>query len=181
MKNLIDQYGINAGKIWEALNSNGSITETKLIRNTKLKNDEFYSAVGWLARENKINKNNKKQVSSYSLGETNLTIKIGGDAGRVWQTLNTWGENDISEIAEYSRIKQDEVYAALGWLSREDKIEVRYEQMKNQLNGFSISPPYFSKIFFNVFLRLLPRNSHPAAATFPSGLIRIDLGIEYTS
>ena len=128
MKNIINEYGINAGKIWEALNANGSLDQMKLIRNTKLKNDEFYSAVGWLARENKINRQNTTRGSIYVLGETNLIAKIGEDAGRVWTTLTTWGENDASAIAKYSRIESDEVYAALGWLARADKIEVNYRR-----------------------------------------------------
>ncbi len=127
---MIDEYGKNAGKIWEALNVNGLLSHTKLIRNTKLKNDEFLSAVGRLARENKINRQNVAQNPTYSLGETNLTEKIGGDAGRVWKTLCHWGENNVSEIAKYARIEPDEVYSALGWLAREDKIDVKYG--KNQ-------------------------------------------------
>jgi len=136
MRNIIDEYGRNAGKIWEALNANGSLSQTKLIRNTKLKNEEFNSAIGWLARENKINKQNTTQGSSFGLGETNLTAKIGEDAGCVWKTLSALGENDVSSIAEYSRIKPDEVHAALGWLAREDKIDVKYR--KNQQIKFRL-------------------------------------------
>jgi len=136
MRNIIDEYGRNAGKIWEALNNNGSLPQTKLIKNTKLSNDEFHSAIGWLARESKITKQDMAQISRYSLGETNLTTKIGGDAGRVWKTLSTWGENDVSNIAKYTRIEADEVYAALGWLAREDKIEVKYG--KNQKTMFRL-------------------------------------------
>ena len=152
MRNLIDEYGRNAGKIWEILNANGSLTQTRLIRNTKLKNDEFYSAIGWLARENKINKQNTKQGSSYLLGETNLTTKIGVDAGRVWKTLSTWGESDISAIAKYSRIEKDEVHAALGWLAREDKIDVKYgrnHHIKFRLksNGSIVEGKQLSKRF----------------------------------
>lgn len=138
MRNIIDEYGRNAGKIWEALNANGSLTQIKLIRNTKLKNDDFHSAIGWLARENKINRQNTAQGSSYILGETNLTTKIGQDAGRVWKTLSTLGENDVSSIAKYSKIETDEVHAALGWLAREDKIDVKYgrnQQIKFRLKN----------------------------------------------
>ena len=138
MRNIIYEYGNNAGKIWKALNANGSLTQMKLIRNTKLKNDEFQSAVGWLARENKINRQNTAQGLSYVLGETNLTTKIGGDAGRVWKTLSMWGENDVTSISKYSRIETDEVNAALGWLAREDKIDVKYgknQQMKFRLKN----------------------------------------------
>lgn len=138
MRNIIDEYGRNAGKIWEVLNANGSLTQIKLIRNTKLKNDDFHSAIGWLARENKINRQNTAQGSSYILGETNLTTKIGQDAGRVWKTLSTLGENDVSSIAKYSKIETDEVHAALGWLAREDKIDVKYgrnQQIKFRLKN----------------------------------------------
>ena len=128
MRNIIDEYGRNAGKIWETLNTKGPLNQTKLIRNTKLKNYEFHSAIGWLARENKINRQNTEQDPSYILGETNLTTKRGRDAGRVWDTLSKLGENDASSISKYSHIQQDEVYAALGWLAREDKIDVNYER-----------------------------------------------------
>ena len=142
MKKIIDKYGRNAGKIWKTLNVNGSLSKTRLIRNTKLKNDEFHSAIGWLARENKINKQNRTQSSLYSLGETNLTAKIGENAGRVWRTLSTWGENDISTIVKYAQIEQDEVHAALGWLAREDKIDAKYgkdQQIKFRLKNYDSS------------------------------------------
>jgi len=126
MRNLIDEYGRNAGKIWETLTADASLPQTKLIRKTKLKNDEFHSAVGWLARENKIKRETMKQSLTYSLGETNLTMKIGGDAGVVWATLSTLGENDVSAIANFAKLEPNEVHAALGWLAREDKIDVTY-------------------------------------------------------
>jgi len=138
MRNTIDEYGRNAGKIWETLNANGSLVQTKLIRNTKLKKDEFNSAIGWLARENKINKQNTTHGSIYFLGETNLKTKIGGDAGRVWRALSTLGEIDVSAIVKDSQIEKDEVYAALGWLAREDKIDVkrgRNKQIKFKLKN----------------------------------------------
>ena len=136
MRNMVNECGRNAGKIWEVLNNNGSLSQTKLIRNTRLKNDEFHSAIGWLARENKINMDDITQNPTYRLGETNLTTKIGGDAGRVWEALNTWGENDIPSIAKYARLKSDEVNAALGWLAREDKIDIK--NMKNQKMMFRL-------------------------------------------
>jgi hypothetical protein len=130
MKNLIEEYGRNAGKIWETLNSNGALSQTKLIKDTKVKNDEFYGAVGWLARENKINIQYTKYGSIYNLGDTNLLEKIGNDAGVVWNTLNMQGKLDISSLVKYSDLKNDEVFAALGWLAREDKIDGKYSKNK---------------------------------------------------
>ena len=45
----------NAGLIWNALNTNGKMTETKLKKETALGSAEFYTALGWLAREGKLN------------------------------------------------------------------------------------------------------------------------------
>jgi hypothetical protein len=126
MRSILDEYGRNAGKIWETLNADVSLPQTRLIRKTKLKNDEFHSAVGWLARENKIKRETIRQGLTYSLGETNLLLKIGGDAGVVWNMLSTLGENDVSSIASYAKLEPNDVYAALGWLAREDKIDVNY-------------------------------------------------------
>jgi hypothetical protein len=140
MKNIIDEYGKNAGKIWDILNDSGSLPMNKLLRNTKLKVDEFYSAVGWLARENKINKDDTIKDSTFGIGETNLTTKIGGDAGNVWNTLSIRGENDASDIAKYAQIELNDVLAALGWLAREDKINIKYgknKQLKFRLKNGS--------------------------------------------
>lgn len=111
----------SAGKIWRALESKGPLQENKLIWGTKLENNIFYGAIGWLARENKINKEN----DIYKLGETNLTLKIGKDAGKVWRVLDTWGEVDVSSISRLARIDEKDVFYAIGWLAKEEKIEGR--------------------------------------------------------
>lgn len=46
--------GANAGKVWAAL-ENGALSLKALKKATKLKNDELYLALGWLAREGKLN------------------------------------------------------------------------------------------------------------------------------
>ena len=51
----INSIGNNAGVIWNALNTNGKMTESKLKKETGLASAEFYSALGWLAREGKLN------------------------------------------------------------------------------------------------------------------------------
>jgi hypothetical protein len=119
MPNLNEKFGRNAGKIWVALNTKGPLNENSLIKNTKLTENELYVAVGWLARENKI----YKDGNLYRLGQTNLTGKIGVNAGKVWNTLNTQKEVDISSISRIAQIDLRDAYLALGWLARENKIE----------------------------------------------------------
>ena len=121
MKRIFEDCGINAGKLWQTLKSYGPLTETRLKTITKLQEDDFYAAIGWLARENKISKNNM----IYMLDETNLTDEIGGNAGKIWQLLNKVGEVDIPSLSKLTKVEIRDACMALGWLAREDKIKTK--------------------------------------------------------
>jgi len=54
----------------------------------------------------------------------NAIHNFGSNAGNVWNTLNVTQDIDISTIAEISQIKIRDAYSALGWLARENKIQV---------------------------------------------------------
>ena len=69
MNTNIKEYGKNAGKIWNALDQNGPLTENNLIKSTKLKEGEFCAAIGWLARENKVRKEKRTFMRSPIPGE----------------------------------------------------------------------------------------------------------------
>lgn len=58
--------GNNAGAIWNAL-QNGGLTLKALKKATKLKNDDLYLALGWLAREGKLN---------FTVAEDDTTITL---------------------------------------------------------------------------------------------------------
>ena len=62
---ITTKIGENAGLIWNALQG-GALTLKALKTATKLKNDELYLALGWLAREGKV---------SFTEGE-DLTITL---------------------------------------------------------------------------------------------------------
>lgn len=51
----INNIGNNAGLVWNVLNANGRMTETKLKKETGLASADFFAALGWLAREGKVN------------------------------------------------------------------------------------------------------------------------------
>jgi Winged helix-turn-helix domain (DUF2582) len=118
MVNTVEKFGQSAGKVWNTLNKYGALTESTLKKNTRLNDKEFYAAIGWLARENKISKTGLK----YQLSETNLTEKIGNAAGKVYNVLVNHGEVDLTYISRITRITTNDAYSALGWLAREDKI-----------------------------------------------------------
>jgi len=47
--------GTAAGKIWEYLNENGEASVNKIIKETGLNRNEVQRAIGWLAKEDKLN------------------------------------------------------------------------------------------------------------------------------
>ena len=119
MRDVTTKYGDNAGKIWRTLNEQGSLKKSKLVKATQLRDDEFYSGIGWLAKEDKVTKGEK---DSYSLDNTNLDSEIGSHAGRVWKILDIWGESDFVTLKRLSDLQDSQVHSALGWLARENKI-----------------------------------------------------------
>jgi len=126
MNEVIKSIGQNAGILWDVLNKEGPQVQTKLMKKTRLSENDFYGAVGWLARENKIRKDNR----TYKIGETNLTEKIGTDAGKVWNALDGRNELDVSTIARLANIEKRDCYSALGWLAREKKIITKIKVKK---------------------------------------------------
>jgi len=49
--------GTQAGTVWNALNENGKLSLKELKKVTKLKVNEIHAALGWLAKEDKVNFN----------------------------------------------------------------------------------------------------------------------------
>jgi len=121
MSEIIKSFGNNAGKIYDILEGEGPQVQTKLQKKTNLRNEEFFGAIGWLARENKV----CKQKRTYKLGDTNLTNKIGVNAGKVWSVLGKNNEIDVNAISRVTNIDKNDCYSALGWLAREGKITAR--------------------------------------------------------
>ena len=134
MRNKIEEFGRNAGKVWETLDAHGSLTQTNLTKKTKIKDDEFYAAVGWLARENKI----YKEGTVYKLGETNLTDKIGEDASKIWDVLHTCGDIDATYIPRLADIPKKDMYSALGWLACEEKVKTKKVKPKTPQLHFGL-------------------------------------------
>lgn len=48
--------------------------------------------------------------------------KIGNDAGRIWNALNESGRRSVKELKKLVKMTEKELYAALGWLAREEKL-----------------------------------------------------------
>ncbi|MDR2622392.1 MAG: winged helix-turn-helix domain-containing protein [Dysgonamonadaceae bacterium] len=48
--------------------------------------------------------------------------KIGTDAGRIWKVLDEQGIKSIKELKKLTKLTEKEIYAAVGWLAREEKL-----------------------------------------------------------
>ena len=54
-----------------------------------------------------------------------FTEKVGELAGKIWVALNENGKLTGKELKKYIKVRADkELYLGLGWLLREDKIDV---------------------------------------------------------
>ena len=121
MSDVEKSIGNNAGRIWDALQEDGPQVRSKIIEKTQMPEQDFFGAIGWLARENKI----RKDKRTFKVGHTNLTEKIGEDAGKVWEVLKKRNDLDISSIARLSKVKKRDCYSAIGWLAREGKVTAK--------------------------------------------------------
>lgn len=128
MRNISTKFGDNAGKIWSVLNEKGCLKKDEIINTIKIDEIEFHSAVGWLARENKISKENE---DCFKLDNTNLEKEIGSHAGKIWKILDIWGDVDFETIKRLSDLNDVQVNAAIGWLAREDKILINEKKRFN--------------------------------------------------
>ena len=118
MKDISILFGTNAGKVWNALNSNGSLTKIQLQNITKLSEDELFQAIGWLAKENKI----KKEGEFYSLDQTNLKNNIDTEASKIFNIFKN-GKINIHKLKNITSMNNMNFNLALGWLAREGKFE----------------------------------------------------------
>jgi hypothetical protein len=48
--------------------------------------------------------------------------KIGNDAGRIWNVLNEERTKSVKELKKLTKLNDKEIYAAIGWLAREEKL-----------------------------------------------------------
>lgn len=62
---------------------------------------------------------------------------IGSYAGIIWHLLLRRGQMSLREIGEHTNLRDTSIYAALGWLLREDKINISHtpNSIKIELEG----------------------------------------------
>lgn len=132
MIHSIEQFGRNAGIVWNVLKENNYLSDSDLIELTSLREYELYIAIGWLARENKI----KKEGECFKLDASNLDYEIGQNAGKLWQLLYNEGDFKIKDLLNKLDINEKDTYSAIGWLARENKIKIKKGFIRNFKDKF---------------------------------------------
>jgi hypothetical protein len=69
MSSPVQQIGETAGAVWHVLNENGPLSYAKLIERVGGNRDVVMQAVGWLAREGKIEITETKRGRAVGLRE----------------------------------------------------------------------------------------------------------------
>jgi Winged helix-turn-helix domain (DUF2582) len=61
------------------------------------------------------------------MAETTVESVFGVNAGIVWEALNLNGTSTINDLVKTTSLNREEIYGALGWLGRENKISMEGE------------------------------------------------------
>jgi len=64
---MSDTIGAAAGKIWEYLEENGATSVSKVTKETGISKNDAQRAIGWLAKEGKLNFEMDKRTELLSL------------------------------------------------------------------------------------------------------------------
>jgi hypothetical protein len=65
-----------------------------------------------------------KKISDTEAARDTIESIFGVNAGIVWNALNLNGPMNIDNLVKATTLNTEEIYAALGWLGRENKISL---------------------------------------------------------
>lgn len=63
-------------------------------------------------------------MSTASMERTAMQELVGTTAGRIWEYLSAHGPSTVLKIKASLGIPNSQLYLALGWLAREEKLEI---------------------------------------------------------
>jgi len=67
MINVDEHFGVNAGKVWDALSKHGALSAGRICEVAELEDRDVRAALGWLGREGKIRIEKDQNHFMYSL------------------------------------------------------------------------------------------------------------------
>ena len=121
MRDIVERFGVSAGKIWSVLDERGCLVRDDLFELCGLSDFDFFTGLGWLACEGKVV---LSEDGVFCLGEGVVVGGFGGFAGQVWRVLDVWGDADFVTLKRLTGLDDVDVDCGLGWLGREGKLVV---------------------------------------------------------
>lgn len=62
-----------------------------------------------------------------------LNDQVGENAGEVWRLLSEKGPQSLAEMKKILNVPKEHLNFAVGWLAREDKIEITQEKKDSRV------------------------------------------------
>ncbi|MCK5830824.1 MAG: winged helix-turn-helix domain-containing protein [Methylococcales bacterium] len=56
-----------------------------------------------------------------------MSNTTGDAAGKIWQYLDTHGSSSVSKVTKETGLNKNEAQRAIGWLTKEDKLDFEME------------------------------------------------------
>jgi len=110
MVKIRKKVGENAGKVWNALNTHGLLSEFQLLEKTNISSIEIHAAIGWLAQENKIFKNGE----FFSLNENKLIVNKKEEENNQTSENSNINNEDIEIINDSIQKMDDNIHNVNG-------------------------------------------------------------------
>jgi hypothetical protein len=108
---------------------------------SNLTTEELFLRRGWVCFQEKSNftQENLKSTARFAeytqeVIEVEMNAQVGEAAGKVWQLLNDSGPQTLAQIKKKVNGSGDLVGFALGWLAREEKVDISKDK-----NSFKVA------------------------------------------
>ena len=92
------------------------------------------------------------------MNEKNIESIFGTNAGVVWKALSKNGPNNIADLVKTTSLSREEVFGALGWLGRENKIVL---EKRGRALIFSLSESE-SRLSATTMSDIVPKDQSPS-------------------
>lgn len=92
------------------------------------------------------------------MNEKNIESIFGTNAGVVWKALSKNGPNNIADLVKATSLSREEVFGALGWLGRENKIVL---EKRGRALIFSLSESE-SRLSTTTMSDIVPKDQSPS-------------------
>jgi hypothetical protein len=125
MSSKTEVFGENANKVLKAIVRSKSVLvgDLYLEVETKLSNDKVKEALGWLIDSRKVDAIKDKSDKSGKIKYALVDGTYEKNASVIWRSLSQNGSQNITQLKKSTKLSEEDVHGALGWLARDNDID----------------------------------------------------------